>query len=103
MNKDSVYKWARRFLEFGEEGLKDKKRTNRPHNIIKAEIEKKILAIHEEHKDWGKQSIADHLTKENNWKPVCSANTVRAVLMRHDKWHPEEHKRVKKSKKKKEK
>lgn len=100
MNKDSVYRWVRRFLEFGEEGLKDKKRTNKPHNFTIQEIESKILKMHEDHKDWGKQMIADQLKKENNWKPVCSPNTVRAVLMRHNKWHPEDHERVKKRKKK---
>jgi hypothetical protein len=63
---------------------------------VAAEVETKVLELHNQHADWGKHRLTDEISKANNWVPLVSPNTVRRILEDVEMWKPEEN-RVKKS------
>ena len=58
-------------------------------------IEPRVIALRQQHPNWGKQRIADELTREHQWVPLVSRGTVRRILQDAGLW-PEPVVRVKK-------
>ena len=81
VSEGTYYKWKPRFEVGGYPAL-EKPGSHAPHTPqrISAEIEAEVVRMREASPGWGKQRIADELTKANNWVPVVSVNTVRRVL-----------------------
>ena len=70
-----------RFDEHGYPGLEEfaSRAPAEPSRTPRA-IEDKVIALRRANPEWGKRRIADELTKENNWEPLVSPNTVRRIL-----------------------
>jgi transposase InsO family protein len=86
----TAYKWLQRFMEQGLAGLAD--RSRRPHHSPKqtpAAIEKKVLAAHRKYKDWGGRKLQQRLVDLGH-QFIPSANTITAILRRHDLLDPRE-------------
>jgi transposase InsO family protein len=49
-------------------------------------VERRVIAMREEHPEWGKQRIADEMRREKEWEKVVSANTVRRILREAGLW-----------------
>ncbi len=79
--QSTFYRWKPRFEEGGYEALKEFK-SHAPKNPKRTakEVEEKIVILRKAHPNWGKHSIANELSKENNWVPLVSPNTVRRIL-----------------------
>ena len=73
--------WKPHFEVGGYEALKEFK-SHAPKNPKRTakEVEEKVVILRKAHPDWGKHTIANELTKENNWVPLVSPNTVRRIL-----------------------
>jgi transposase len=97
VGRTTFYYWKVRFDKDGYAGLATYEKVGVPKGTgsVAAEVETKVLELHEEHMDWGKHRLADEITKDNNWVALVSPNTVRRILEDVGKWNPEES-RVKK-------
>jgi hypothetical protein len=62
---------------------------------VAAEVETKVLELHDQHAEWGKHRLVNEIAKANNWVPLVSPNTVRRILEDAGLWQPGEN-RVKK-------
>ena len=79
--QNTFYRWKPRFLEGGYKALstfeshapKNPRRTSRA-------VEQQVIALRKAHPKLGKRSIANELTKRNNWVPLVSPNTVQRIL-----------------------
>lgn len=98
VGKSTFYNWKPRFDQDGYLGLKGGKKRGRPigSGRIAPRIRSQVLELHEAHKDWGKQRLADEIAKANNWVPLVSPNSVRRILREAGYWKPEEKKGKKK-------
>ena len=77
----TFYVWKPRFEAGGYEALKMlQSRAPKVHYQTPPEIEADVVAMRQEHSDWGKRRIADELAKGNNWVPLVSPNTVKRIL-----------------------
>ena len=81
VSERTFYKWKPRFEAGGYEALKAFKSPapKNPQRTAK-EVEEKVVILRKAHPHWGKHTIANELTKENNWVPLVSPNTVRRIL-----------------------
>jgi transposase len=81
VSERTFYKWKPRFKAGGYEALKEFK-SHAPKNPKRTakEVEEKVVTLRKTHPNWGKHTIANELTKENNWVPLVSPNTVRRIL-----------------------
>lgn len=97
VGRTTFYYWKARFDKAGYAGLETFEKIGAPKGTgsIGAEVEAKVLELHEQHADWGKHRLTDEISKTNNWVPLVSPNTVRRILEDAEMWNPEE-KRVKK-------
>jgi len=97
VGKSTFYNWKPRFEQDGYPGLKGGNR-GRPTGSgrIEPSIRSKVLEMHNAHKEWGKQRLADEMAKANNWVPLVSPNSVRRILREAGYWKPEERKGKKK-------
>ena len=43
-------------------------------------IEQRVTELRQQNFSWGKRRIADEITKDNQWVPLVTPNTVRRVL-----------------------
>ena len=93
----TFYYWKPRFDKAGYAGLESYQKTGVPKGTgrVAAEIEAKVLALHQHHVEWGKHRIAHEIAKANNWVPLISPNTVRRVLADAKMWKPEERRKKK--------
>jgi transposase len=90
---NTFYRWKPRFLEGGYEALstfeshapKNPRRTSRA-------VEQQVIALRKAHPKFGKRSIANELTKRNNWTQLVSPNTVQRILKETGLW-PQEQKK----------
>ena len=81
VGRGTFYYWKPRFVEQGYAGLEEfASRAPTEPNRTPSAIEDKVIALRRANPDWGKRRIADELTKENNWEPLVSPNTVRRIL-----------------------
>jgi transposase len=81
VSERTFYMWKPHFEAGGYEALKEFK-SHAPKNPkrIAKEVEEKVVILRKAHPNWGKHIIANELTKENNWVPLVSPNTVRRIL-----------------------
>lgn len=87
VSRQTFYVWLPRFTSEGFAGLLNcaSPAPKHPHRIDPA-IEQRVTALRQQHASWGKQRIADELTKENQWVPLVSRDTVRRILQDAGLW-----------------
>ncbi len=87
VGRRTFYYWKPRFDAGGYAALEHfaSMAPKQPHRTDPT-IEQQIVALRQEHPDWGKQRIADELAKANNWVPVVSPNTVKRILRSASLW-----------------
>jgi transposase InsO family protein/transposase len=87
VSRDTFYYWKPRFDEGGAEGLEqtESHAPQSPHKTAE-NIEKQVIEMRHEHREWGKRRIADELAKANTWRAVISPNTVRRILEEAGLW-----------------
>ncbi len=81
VGRRTFYTWKPRFLAGGYAALehfpsrapKHTRRTSEP-------ITAQVIALRQQHPDWGKQRLADELAKTNGWVPLVSPNTIKRIL-----------------------
>lgn len=88
VGRRTFYTWKPRFLQGGYGALEHfpsraPKRTRRTPDTIAEQV----IALRQQHPDWGKQRLADHLAKANNWVPLLSPNTIKRILREAGLWH----------------
>ncbi len=84
------YKWLHRFNDKGVAGLVD--RCRRPHHSparTAAAVEKKVLAVQRKYRDWGGRKLEQRMLDLGH-QSVPSANTITAILRRHQLLDPRE-------------
>ena len=87
VGRRTFYIWKPRFLAGGYPALdqfasRAPKRTRRTPDPIEAQV----IALRQQHPDWGKQRLADELAKANGWVPLVSPNTVKRILQSAGLW-----------------
>ena len=90
ISRKAGYKWIKRYLVEGIEGLSD--RSRRPKTSptkTPDEVEEKVLGIRKNHPAWGGRKIAARL-KAMGMKEVPAASTITAILRRRGYIDPEE-------------
>ena len=87
VSRRTFYLWKPRFEQAGYVGLETaaSHAPKQPHKTPQ-EIEQRVIEMRRQHPDWGKQRIADELSKANNWVAVISPNTVRRILQEAGLW-----------------
>jgi transposase len=87
VSEGTYYKWKPRFEANGYSGLEEPY-SRAPHKPYQTppEVEKQVVEMRVEHPEWGKQRIADELSKGNNWVPLVSPNTVKRILQDAGLW-----------------
>lgn len=84
ISRKTGYKWRERYQEKGAAGLGDLSR--RPKNsprLSLPDIEGKVLAIRDEHTDWGARKIKKCI--ERSSEDRVAKSTVHAILLRNDR------------------
>lgn len=84
------YKWLHRFNDKGVAGLAD--RSRRPHHSparTSAAVEKKVLAVQGKYREWGGRKLEQRMLDLGH-QSVPSANTITAILRRHQLLDPRE-------------
>jgi transposase len=81
VGRSTFYAWKPRFEAGGYAALSQfasraPKRTRR----VAEAIAEQVIALRQQHPDWGKQRLADELAKANSWRPLLSPNTVKRIL-----------------------
>jgi len=91
VGRTTFYYWKARFDKAGYAGLATYAKLGVPKGTgsVAAEVETKVLELHDEHGDWGKHRLADEIAKDNHWVALVSPNTVRRILEDVGKWNPE--------------
>ena len=87
VGRSTFYTWKPRFEAGGYAALEQfasraPKRTRR----VADTIVHQVLALRQQHPDWGKQRLADELAKANGWVPLISPNTVKRILRDAGQW-----------------
>ena len=97
VSRGLFYYWKPRFDKDGYAGLETYEKTGVPigTGCVAAEVETKVLELHDRHAEWGKHRLVNEIAKANNWVPLVSPNTVRRILEDAGLWQPGEN-RVKK-------
>ena len=87
VSRQTFYVWLPRFTADGFAGLltSASRAPKHPQRIAPA-IEQRVTALRQQHPSWGKQLIADELTKENQFVPLVSRGTVRRILVDAGLW-----------------
>lgn len=87
VGRRTFYYWKPRFEQGGYAALEHfaSSAPKQPHRTDPT-IEEQVVALRQEHPDWGKQRIADELAKANNWAPLVSPNTVKRILRTASLW-----------------
>ena len=85
--RQTFYDWLPRFSAEGYAGLLAfaSSAPKAPHRIAPA-IEQAVRALRQGQPSWGKQRIADELSKYNQWVPLVTPNTVRRILQDAGLW-----------------
>ena len=77
------YKWLERYEQAGAKGLGD--RSRRPHNSptqVAQEIEQQVVALRQQHPEWGARKIRRVLQTEG-LTPLPARSTINGILRRH--------------------
>lgn len=87
VSRQTFYDWRARFDAAGYAGLLEFASRARKHPArIAPAIELRVVALRQAHPSWGKQRIADELSKENQFVPLASHGTVRRILVDAGLW-----------------
>jgi transposase len=91
VGRGTFYHWKPRFEADSYAGLVAyaKKGPAPGTGRVSADIERRVLALHHEHPDWGKHRLATEMAKANSWVPLVSPNTVRRLLAEAGLWSAE--------------
>ena len=85
--RQTFYDWQARFAAEGYAGLLHfASRAPKHPTRIDPGIELRVVALRQAHPTWGKQRIADELTRANQWVPLVSRGTVRRILVDAGLW-----------------
>lgn len=81
VSRNSVYRWKEQYLEYGEQGLENKKqgktrRTKRTNGLAEA-----VLALAKSNPDWGCNKITQELNFDGK---KISSPTVQSIFIEHD-------------------
>jgi len=81
VGRSTFYAWKPRFEAGGYAALEQfasraPKRTRR----VAESIADQVIALRQQHPEWGKQRLTDELAKANGWRPLLSPNTVKRIL-----------------------
>lgn len=88
VSRHTFYDWQPRFEANGYAGLESFESSAPKHHVkTRPEVEQRVIAMHRNHPNWGKQRIADELAKENNWGPLVTVNPVRRILRDAGLWN----------------
>lgn len=90
VGRGTFYYWKPRVEAEGAAGL-DAYRTKgpAPGSVgTSTAVKRLVIELRQAHADWGKQRLADELTKANHWVPLVSPNTVRRILDEAGLWTP---------------
>lgn len=82
ISRKTGYKWIKRFLDYGEDGLMDQSR--RPLNSpskTSQQMEEAVLVIRDQHPAWGGRKIKRRL-KNIGYQDVPTPSTITAILNR---------------------
>lgn len=87
VGRSTFYVWKPRFVAGGYAALdhfasRAPTRTRR----VADPIVHQVLAVRQQHPNWGKQRLADALAKANGWVPLVSPNTVKRILQDAGQW-----------------
>lgn len=87
VSRGLFYYWKRRFDEQGMAGLEEfaSRAAHRLHSTPEP-IAQQVIALRQQHPDWGKVRISQELAKANAWVPVISPNTVKRILRDAELW-----------------
>ncbi len=87
VSRQTFYVWLPRFTAEGYAGLLEFSSSAPKHpQRIDPAIEQRVTVLRQQHPSWGKQLIADTLTKENQFVPLVSRGTVRRILVDAGLW-----------------
>jgi len=84
----TFYYWRPRFQDGGYKAL-EQLGSHRPHTFprqLPPSVLEEVITAKREHPDWGKQRIADELSKAHGWTPIVSASEVRRILIDAGLW-----------------
>jgi len=90
ISRKTGYKWIKRFLANGEDGLVDQSR--RPitsPTMTPQQVEQAVLMVRQEHPSWGGRKIKRRL-ENMGYQAVPVPSTITAILQRGDCINPEE-------------
>ena len=87
VSERTFYKWKARFEAGGYEALRET-RSHAPHQPrqVAAGVAERVVELKEANPKWGKKRIADEMSRQNNWVPLVSHNTVRRILQEAGLW-----------------
>ena len=87
VSERTFYNWKKRYEAGGYAALEEtgSHAPKEPHRIAKA-VADQVEGMKRAHPTWGKQRIADEISKANNWVPLVSVNTVREILRERGLW-----------------
>jgi hypothetical protein len=79
--RQTFYNWKPRFIAGSYSALLDfaSPAPKEPYRIEPA-IEQRVTLMRQQNPSWGKRRIADEITKNNQWVPLVTPNTVRRIL-----------------------
>lgn len=90
ISRKTAYKWLKRERESGPAGLVDQsRRPQRSPRQSEESIENQVLAVRQDHPDWGGRKIRRVLQNEGVER-VPAASTITAILHRHQQIDPAE-------------
>jgi transposase len=81
VGRRTFYYWKARFSAGGYAALEHfASRAPKHPPRVAAEVEQQVIALRQQHPEWGKQRLADELAKAQGWVPLVSPNTVKRIL-----------------------
>jgi hypothetical protein len=85
--RQTFYNWKPRFTAGGYRALLnfESPAPKQPYRTELA-VEERVTAMRQQNPSWGKQRIADEVTKNNQWVPLVTPNTVRRILQDAGLW-----------------
>jgi transposase len=91
VSQSTFYNWKARYDAGGYAALDEPRSHARLFpGRAPPEVGSQVVALRQEHPEWGKRRIADELAKGNNWTPLVSPNTVKRMLQDAGLWPPAE-------------
>ena len=90
VSRKTGYKWLRRYLEGGDQGLHDlSKRPQHSPNRTSQEVEQRVVDLRREYPNKGSHVLA-RMLRDRGYERVPSKSTITAILRRHGLIEPSE-------------